>query len=311
MAEANGIKLQTLSWMLFGYGNSPWHRDVDRQPPARFLDIVCVHTGLSREDANHTTLGTYRGRLYPKPKSSGLLRWISPIISAGASRHGFGVHFCPECLAKDAVPYFRKHWRLALSTYCPDHDCFLYDACPACGAPVAFFRHDFGREISETRGIACCWKCEFDFRRAKRIPVVFPGNDVREIYGGMLASLTVLEAGGAQFCMGFFDVLHQLCRIMGMGENQGKLLAHVANRSGMPVPPITLGRISVEERRLAERYPLLLFSLWLMTDLENRLRAAWMAKAVRYNLMVKDFRNPPKWYSRLSQKFLRRTRRQP
>lgn len=305
VAEANGIKLQTLTWMLFGYGRSPWQRDVDRLAPAWFLDTICERTGLSLEEASSATLDAYRGRLYSKPRTSGMLRWILPIGSEGASRRGFGMQFCPECLARDAAPYYRKRWRLALYTYCPDHGNLLYDACPACGAPVAFFRHDFGREISETKGIACCWKCEFDFRRAKRMVIVFPTEDVREIFGCMLGALIGQTTNGEQFDMGFFAVLHQFCRIMGMGQNQGKLLAYVANRIGMPVPPIVQGRISLEERRLAERHPLLLFSLWVMVDLENRLRGAWNAKAVRYNLMVKDLHDPPEWYAALTQHFLR------
>jgi hypothetical protein len=305
VAEANGIKLQTLSWMLFGYGNSPWHRDVDRQPPARFLDIVCAQTGLSREDANRATLDAYRGRLYLRPRSSGMLRWVSPIISAGASRHGFGVQFCPECLAKDAVPYYRKQWRLALFTYCPEHDCFLYDACPACGAPVAFFRHDFGREISETKGIACCWRCGFDFRKAERTAAMFQTEEVRGIFDSMLYSLKAPTEKAVPFDLGFFAVLHQMCRIMGMEQNHGKLLGYVSDQLLVPVPQIILRRMSFEERRLTERHSLLLCGLWMMADLEDRLRAAWKAKAVRYNLMVKDFHDPPVWYSSIVQEFLR------
>jgi hypothetical protein len=305
VAEANGIKLQTLSWMLFGYGKSPWQRDIDRLAPTWFLDAVCERSGLSREEAHFATLDIYRGRLYPKSRTSGELRWILPIGSAGASRRGFGMQFCPECLARDLVPYYRKQWRLALSTYCPDHGCFLYDACPACGAPVAFFRHDFGREISESKEIACCWKCEFDFRMAKRVTAVFPTVEAYEIFQSMLRSLKLPTTDAGNFSIEFFAVLHQLCRIMGMEQNRGKLLRYVSDQLRMAVPPIVLRRISFEERRLAERNPLLLCSLWIMIDLENRLRAAWEVKAVRYNLMVKDFHDPPVWYRFLTQNFLR------
>lgn len=305
VAEANEIKLQTLSWMLFGYGNSPWHRDIDRQPPTRFLDIVCALTGLSREDANCATLGAYRGRLYPRSRTSGMLRWVLPIISAGASRRGFGMQFCPECLVRDAVPYYRKQWRLALSTYCPDHGCFLYDACPACGAPVAFFRHDFGRVISETKGIACCWKCVFDFRKAECVAATFPTEEAREIFRSMLHSLELPAAETGNFDIEFFAVLHQLCRIMGMDQNHGKLLGYVSDQLRMPAPQIIMRRLSIEERRRVERHSLLLCGLWLMADLEDRLRAAWKAKAVRYNLMVKDFRDPPAWYKSITRHFLR------
>lgn len=307
VAEANGIKLQTLSWMLFGYGRSPWHRDVDRMPPPWFLETVCAHTGLSLERAWGATLDTYRGRLFSKPRTSGLLRWVLPIMSAGAARRGFGVQFCPECLAQDAVPYYRKQWRLALFTYCPNHGCSLYDACPACGAPVAYFRHDFGREVSQTRGMACCWKCEFDFRTARRRAAEFPTVDGREVLAAMLQSLDTQDAHAQArpFDLGFFAVLHQLCRIMGMRQNQGKLLAYASRQLSLPVSQIILGRISIEERRLQERHALLLCGLWLMVDLEQRLRSAWRNKAVRYNLMVKDLRDPPAVYGSLVRSFLR------
>lgn len=305
VAEANGIKLQTLSWMLFGYGRSPWQRDIDRLAPAWFLDTACEHTGLSREEAHRATLDTYRGHLYPKPRPSGELRWILPICSAGASRYGFGVQFCPECLAHDAVPYYRKQWRLALFTYCPNHGCFLYDACPACGAPVAFFRHDFGREISETKGFACCWKCGFDFRMAKRATAMFPTEEIQEIFDSMLCSLKAPAIEVGPFDLGFFAVLHQFCRIMGTRQNGGQLLRYVAERLRMPPLLITLGRTSIEEHRRGERHQLLLCSLWLMADLEGRLRAAWLAKVVRYNLMVKDFHDSPRWYLAVVENFLR------
>ncbi len=305
VAEANAIKLQTLSWMLFGYGRSPWQRDVDRMAPAWLISTVCEHTGLSREEASSATLAPYRGLLYPKPRTSGMLRWVLPIGNKSTARRGFGVQFCPECLAQDTVPYYRKRWRLALFTYCPDHDCLLYDACPVCGTSVAYFRHDFGREISQTMGVACCWKCKFDFRMAERVAVTFPTSEVREIFQSVLGSLKTPATKTASLDIGFFAVLHQLCRIMGMEQNCGKLLAYVADQLRAPVPQIALRRMSIEERRLAERHPLLICGLWLMVDLDDRLEAAWKAKAVRYNLMVKDFRDPPGWYSLLVENFLR------
>lgn len=309
VAEANGIKLQTLSWMLFGYGRSPWHRDLDRKPPTWFLDTVCARTGLSRDEACRATLDVYRGYLYPRQRLSGMLRWVLPILSAGALRRGFGMQFCPECLVRDAVPYYRKQWRLALFTYCPDHGCALYDSCPVCDAPIAYFRHDFGREIWATKGMACCWKCEFDFRRAKRVQVFLPTEEVGAMFGEMLGTVKLPETGDCFFDMGFFAVLHQLCRIMGTKQNQGKLLTYVSDQIRMPVPPLVLHRISVEERRLVERHPLLLCGLWLMVDLEDRLRAAWKAKAVRYNLMVKDFEDAPSCYQLLAKQFLRGLKR--
>lgn len=40
-----------------------------------------------------------------------------------------------------------------------------------------------------------------------------------------------------------------------------------------------------------------------MINLEPRLRAAWRAKTVRYNLMLKDFPDAPAWYLNIIEGF--------
>jgi hypothetical protein len=305
VAASNGIKLQTLSHMLFGGGRSPWHRDVDRAVMPWFVDVVCAHTGLPLQTAHGATLESYCPRLYPRVKSSGPLRWVLPIMGEGMSRRGFGVQFCPACLTEDAIPYFRKPWRIALFTFCLKHSCALHDACPGCGAPVAYFRHDFSREISASKGLACCSVCGVDFRAAKRAAAMFPTDDLRNFVESMLRSVEFPEPSGSQFDQGFFAVLHQLCRIVGTHQNAGKLLQYAASELGMPATPIALGRTSIEQRRRDERHQSLLCGAWLVADPEKRLRAAWEAKAVRYNLLIKDFDDPPPTYLSLVKTFLR------
>jgi hypothetical protein len=36
--------------------------------------------------------------------------------------------------------------------------------------------------------------------------------------------------------------------------------------------------------------------LWLLADPEARVRQAWQAKAVRFNLLLRDFKDAPKWF---------------
>lgn len=70
VAQANGIKLQTLCWMLFGNERSPWNRDIDRSAPKWLLKAMCEHTGTNYWDAYHTTLTTYRTILFPSRRRS-------------------------------------------------------------------------------------------------------------------------------------------------------------------------------------------------------------------------------------------------
>jgi hypothetical protein len=43
---------------------------------------------------------------------------------------------CPLCLASDAIPYFRIHWRLAHISYCEIHQTRLIDRCPVCNGSL-------------------------------------------------------------------------------------------------------------------------------------------------------------------------------
>lgn len=303
VAEANGIKLQALCWMLFGNERSPWNRDIDRSAPKWLLKAICEHTGTSYWDAYHTTLTAYRAILYPGRQRSGQLRWILPIRTHGMARQGYGQQFCPQCLAEDEVPYFRKCWRVALFTFCPMHMAMLYDSCPSCGAPVAFHRRDFGIELTEAGAICCCQACGLDFREAVRIVADFPNDEIRELFREMLGFVGSPGGKMERFELGFFAVLHQFCRIMGSRQNAGRLRKFVAAHLHVEIAEIELGRIAFEHRRVTDRHHLLLCALWLMAFPVERIREAWEAKAVRYNVMLKDAEGMPMWFRRLAKGF--------
>lgn len=303
VAEANGIKLQTLSRILFGTEVSPWNRDIDRSAPPWLIMALSRHTGTNRWEVLRATLVTYRTRLYPHRQTVGQLRWILPLRNYGTRHRAFGQQFCPECLASDTDAYFRKQWRVALFTYCPEHQTELHDACPVCHVPVVHYRGDFGRELKSAWPMYFCHACGADFRKAERRSAYFPSEELHRIFDKMLRSLGKPATEPGQFDLGFFAVLHQFCRVMGTGQNQGKLQRYLLDRIGMPSMPRPTGRISIEERRRNERHLWLLCALWLMIDLEDRLRDAWLAKAVRYNLMVKDFDKQPQGYRLLVGRF--------
>ena len=149
-----------------------------------------------------------------------------------------------------------------------------------------------------------CHACGYDFREAERTPVLFPGEELRTLFESMLLSLSKSGNDVGRFDLGFFAVMHQFCRVMATRQNRGRLQGYLAEQLGlqnnMPHQP---GRIGIEQRRIEERHQLLLCALWLMADLRPRLRAAWLAKAIRYNLMLKDFGEPPGWYRQLARRF--------
>lgn len=296
VATANGVRLQPLCWMLFGNAQSPWNRDVDRNAPPWLIKAFSQRTGISYWDIFHTTLVTYRTRLYPRRQAVGQLRWILPIKSQGMQRTAFGQQFCPECLATDVIPYFRKQWRVALYTYCPIHHIEMHDACPACGKSVAIFRGDFGRELKDARAMHVCHVCGYDFRDTARTEAFFPDREIQQIFGNMLNALAEPHQKFEQFDLRFYAVAHQLCRVMISRQNLGKLQAFIADQLGLSRLLPQLRRISFEHLRRDDRHKLLLCACWLIAKHETRFELAWQAKVVRYNLMLKDMEEAPKWY---------------
>lgn len=303
VASANGVRLQPLCWMLFGNAQSPWNRDIDRNAPPWLIKAFSQHTGINYWDIFHTTLVTYRTRLYPRRQSVGQLRWILPVKHHGMQRTAFGQQFCPECLATDEIPYFRKQWRVALFTYCPEHQVELHDACPACGEPVTIFRGDFGRELKDARPMHVCNACGFDFREAEWRQALFPNEELRQVFDESLLSLSRPVNRASQFDLGFYAVMHQFCRVMESRQNGGRLQSHIAECLHLLSPTLPNRRVCFERLTRDVRHKFLLCALWLMADLDRRLEDAWSAKAVRYNLMLKDMDDVPRWYRSLVQRF--------
>jgi hypothetical protein len=297
VAQANAIKLQTLCWQLFGEDRSPWNWDIDRSAPLWLQRTLRKYTVRSYWDVFHTTLLTYKGRLYPRRRLCGQLYWLLPIKAHGMRRMAFSLQFCPACLAEDSIPYFRKQWRLALFTYCPKHQCELYDECPSCHEQIVIHRGDFGRELKDALPMHVCHFCRTDLRLAACRPVTFPTKELHQFSGLVLRSILAPRDQAGKFNLGFFAVLHQLCRVICSKPNHRLLLHHLIEKLGQADEiQLPTGRAGIEDLRRDTRHQVLNCALWLMDDLGARLKDGWLVKAVRYNLMLKDFDQAPKWY---------------
>jgi hypothetical protein len=76
--------------------------------------------------------------------------------------------------------------------------------------------------------------------------------------------------------------------------NRRLLLHHLMGKFGqVDEPLLPVGRIGIEDLWRDTRHQVLTCALWVMEDLETRLKEAWLAKAVRYSLMLKDFEQAP------------------
>lgn len=170
LAHAHGYKVQTMTRLLFGQSSTIWNRDIDRLAPTEIGEVLMRVTGATIEQFEGATLRAYEGTLVEHHTTGGMGRWVVPLGIFHRARKRPGLMFCPQCLDADAVPCFRRRWRLALSTVCTKHACHLMDSCPRCQSPLAPHRADMqSRQHYPRAGLNVhCWKCGFDLRDSQQ-----------------------------------------------------------------------------------------------------------------------------------------------
>lgn len=275
LAHANHLKAQTLADYAFGSYSSFWARDQDKFASPSVIARLAELTGLFPEDVHALTLAAYEGSVYANHNAYGYTRWILPLGIYHRTWRRFGLQYCPLCLMEDAEPYFRRQWRLALSTVCEKHGILMRDRCYCCGVPVMFFRNDLGHRARHSFGSsACCDACGADLSRAPAYDP--PGPDGQTLV--MLRALSSTLAwgwcwvGSETISYGhlFFDVLHRLATLLA-AKNGRKLLIEVERRIGkMPLQGLQFRRQVLELRPFEERHWLVLMALWLLQEWPDR-----------------------------------------
>jgi hypothetical protein len=297
IAHGHEMKLQTFFRVSLGKGQEIWTRDIDRQIPEWLVRALSEHTGVGVHEILRTSLLDYKGVLYRSYHWSGHQYWLLPLIMRDTSYQHHGLQFCPQCLKEDKEPYFRKRWRVALYTMCTKHECMVHDRCPSCGAPVAFHRGEMGKfSLVESGSITLCHACGFDLRNSPvKAPVIYDAS----VCQTWLPTLRLLEGYNwidAHYDVGFFAVLHQMCKLMLTHYSHVHLQQYVSEKIGAPEIQLRPKHESFEHYTLEERHVVIQLALWLLADPEVRIVEAWRSKAVRYNVLKKDFQMMPQWY---------------
>jgi hypothetical protein len=139
LARAYGVKPV---W----FWNRVWKRDavayrfVDRSAPVELLLLLSAGTGTCYERVVQTTL---------QPLAN-VRSILSPVPS---------LRYCPECLAADPVPYFRRQWQMGFLLVCPLHGVRLRAACHRCREPLT--PELLGLDAAS---VGCCSHCRADLR---------------------------------------------------------------------------------------------------------------------------------------------------
>lgn len=147
-------------------GWQAWSLDTDRGIPHECLRALSEASGIPKSRMEAAALRKDAEKIFGEPPpDSQAWPWILALGSRNRSRRG-GLQFCPICLARDTRPYFRRQWRFAWHTGCPQHGISLQDRCGACGAPIEPHRLQ-----AEDRHLALCARCKCDLREADRKPI--------------------------------------------------------------------------------------------------------------------------------------------
>ena len=304
-SHANGLSVQTFCHLVYGAKLQVWNRDIDRLAPAWLIDELCFRTGTDPARAHQTTLRAYEGVIYPRYRSASVIFWILHLSMYHRQRRGYGLQFCPLCLAEDAEPYYRRHWRLGFYVVCHRHRVVMLDRCGSCQAPVAVHRLTMGA-VNRRRipPMIQCHCCGSDLRRSETRP--FYSNDER-------ISMEILQLGrwasalpnplDPNFNLGDLRVLRHLLHLLTSRSKKIDLLGFALHQTNCNEAIDISGRVPIEQRAIDERLTLMYLVMWLWTDLHGHLRSALNQGAVRYNQLLKGIEDAPSWYIDICQGF--------
>lgn len=304
LAYAHDLKLRTFARLLFPDQGEVWYLDMDRMAPVWLIEKLSAHTGLTAAKVLATTLRYYEGRLFRQYKESGGLPWILPLKVSEWKRKGYGLQFCPACLAEDAVPYFRKRWRVAYYTWCPRHHVMLHDRCPNCGAAIAFHRRDLNAvSIDGVGSIAQCWQCDFDLRLASAASPVLYEPSASSAFEVALLRLDRRGRSVKPRGVRYYNVLHQLCHLMIGARYRNVALGRFAAEA-IGAPNLVLSGVrTFEARAVDQRHHVAQLGFWFMADLEARLTAAWNAGVITQSALIRDFDDRPRKFDEIVARF--------
>ena len=136
-----------------------WTQDIDRGLPLEELNHLSQDSGISQSAFITASLRPIASRISKIPLSYfNTWPWILA-LGARNRHHRNGLQYCPICLAKDKIPYYRLSWRLAWHTVCTHCGSQLMDRCPQCGSAI-----EPHKLLAKEAHIAICTNCHADLR---------------------------------------------------------------------------------------------------------------------------------------------------
>ena len=139
-----------------------------------------------------------------------------------------------------------------------------------------------------------CWHCQYDLSQSPSESVVFTNDKMGQQWQTWLNQIADPHYHFRQPEIDWLKILHHFVVIATSQRLALNLYAYLCNQ--IQQQPLNLDRskrLIWESRSLAERHSTIHACLWLLQDYPNNLIQAWQDKAVRYNHLLKDFRDCP------------------
>lgn len=300
IAQANGIKLHTLEVQLWGRDKQIWTRDIDGSGDDETLSVISSLCGTPFERAYQTSLRGLEGKLFDK-LVRGNTPWVLPAGVYHRKRKRPFMQFCPICLVTDKTPYYRRSWRLALTTFCDKHNVMLHDRCPQCQAPVMFYRQELGdRWTVGFRSLTSCTTCGFDLGTAQVKPVVVVDRlallTLRHQVRFLDLGWTFNDGRVFQYSQAYFSALRNLLQKLMSPWSIRRLREVVETQFSLPSIQVSRAREPFEYYGVTERHQLLQVATWYLMDWPSRFQRIFRENGCRYSELMRDFTDAPYWF---------------
>ena len=283
-----------------------WVGDIDRHATTDILSVLAKKTAISLRRAFATTLNAYEGKLWESLTPYGSMPWLLLGALQSQRRCRPGLQYWPQCLRADAIPYFRRCWRLGFVTVCTDHHRRLLDRCPACREPV-----NFQCLPGDTDTITRCYQCQLDLGVADA-PVLEASPVHQRLVAFQTFLLGALTTGWCQLgnhevvrLPHYLRVLHHLGRLLVTHRHADHQRAMLCRRVAQPyfAPCLPAAkRWALEGLSITDRFRLLLLLAWWVDDWPERFMAVCLATLLWPSELLRRMLDPPLWYEQIVQK---------
>ena len=217
------------------------------------------------------------------------------IIANGQNSLICSLRFCPKCL-KEKIVYFKKNWKIILTTICLKHNCYLQDCCPNCKSKL-----QISKMYEQDKSFKYCHFCGFDLSNTKIETITASSvfiNQTKKLNDIMKKGFVIL-GDSCIYSFLFFDVILQIIKKIVKHKNlelvkEYEIFKYINIKKKIPNSLPTHFNFSIKEQ-------FILFSIVmdLFEEYPIRLKSFILKNKLSHWQMLKDMAYISYWYDEL------------